>query len=168
MAGARQAQNSGDCPGARGARLCVTFAAIEPSLWLPEQYASPSEGGFGRVVRQVGRLARRLSVVAARNRLWYPISPGEGRTGGRPSHRSDIASSWLERTRNPTPETLTELIARFDATWRDEFIDLLDSDDERLRRELAFLVDRRNKIAHGLDEGVGRAKALLLNKRLSE
>jgi hypothetical protein len=107
-------------------------------------------------------------VVAARNRLWYPISPGEGRTGGRPSHRSDIASSWLERTRNPTPETLTELIARFDATWRDEFIDLLDSDDERLRRELAFLVDRRNKIAHGLDEGVGRAKALLLNKRLSE
>jgi hypothetical protein len=38
----------------------------------------------------------------------------------------------------------------------------LDANDERLARELAFLVDCRNKIAHGLNEGIGSQKALAL------
>jgi len=75
-----------------------------------------------------------------------------------------FAGSWLERTRNPTAQNLTDLIGRFDSTWRNEFIDLLDDDDERLKRELAFLVNLRNRIAHGLNEGVGREKALLLKE----
>jgi hypothetical protein len=73
-----------------------------------------------------------------------------------------FAGSWLERTRNPTPENLTDLIGRFDSSWRNEFVELLDDDDERLKRELAYLVNLRNRIAHGLNEGVGREKALLL------
>jgi len=44
----------------------------------------------------------------------------------------------------------------------------LEADDQRLRRELAFLVDRRNKIAHGLNEGIGTVKALALKDVASE
>ena len=72
------------------------------------------------------------------------------------------ARTWLERTRNPTFENLTDLVGRFDATWCAEFEQLLSDDDERLKREWAFLVDRRNRIAHGLNEGITRDKALML------
>jgi hypothetical protein len=73
-----------------------------------------------------------------------------------------FAQSWLERSRNPTPVNLEELVGRFDAMICDEFKVLLDADDYRLRQELSFLVDRRNKIAHGLSESVNRSKALQL------
>lgn len=73
-----------------------------------------------------------------------------------------FAQSWLERSRNPTPLNLEELVGRFDATICDEFKALLDADDGRLRREVGFLVDRRNKIAHGISESVNRSKALQL------
>lgn len=76
--------------------------------------------------------------------------------------------SWLERGRNPAPEALTLLTARFDSTWASELLELLDADDQRLHREIAFLVDRRNKIAHGLNEGIGPAKALLLKETACE
>jgi hypothetical protein len=52
------------------------------------------------------------------------------------------------------------LIRRFDGAWADELDQVLSEDDERLGRELDFLVDRRNKIAHGLNEGIGVRKAL--------
>ena len=70
--------------------------------------------------------------------------------------------SWLDRSRNPSPDNLLDMIGRFDYTLRAEFGELLESDDQRLRRELAFLVDRRNHIAHGLSEGINRDKALAL------
>ena len=54
------------------------------------------------------------------------------------------------------------MIGRFDHALKIEFDELLDSDDQRLRRELAFLVDRRNHIAHGLSESINRDKALAL------
>jgi len=54
------------------------------------------------------------------------------------------------------------LVGRFDANYRDEFKAMLDDDDGHLRREVGFLVDRRNKIAHGLSEGINRSKALQL------
>ncbi len=73
-----------------------------------------------------------------------------------------FAQSWLERSRNPTPVNLEELVGRFDAIICDEFKVMLDADDGRLRREVAFLVDRRNKIAHGISESVNRSKALQL------
>jgi hypothetical protein len=73
-----------------------------------------------------------------------------------------FAHSWLERSRNPGPEYLYELVGRFDGSIADEFLALLDADDGRLRRETSFLVDRRNKIAHGLNEGITQSKALQL------
>lgn len=73
-----------------------------------------------------------------------------------------FARSWLERSRNPTPEYLIELIGRFDGAMSDEFRHFMDEDDQRIYREVSFLVDRRNKIAHGLNEGITRSKALQL------
>lgn len=73
-----------------------------------------------------------------------------------------FARSWLERTRNPSPDALAELVGRFDMSYQEDFITLLDRDDQRLRRELSLLVDRRNKIAHGFNEGISRDKAIAL------
>lgn len=80
-------------------------------------------------------------------------SGGPGRAFGR---------SWLERGRNPSPEALTTRVRRFDAEWSSHLIELLEEHDQRIRREVAFRVDRRNKIAHGLNENVGAVKALQL------
>lgn len=70
--------------------------------------------------------------------------------------------SWLDRSRNPSPENLLAMIGRFDHALKIEFEELLEFDDQRLRRELAYLVDRRNHIAHGLSESINRDKALAL------
>jgi hypothetical protein len=58
---------------------------------------------------------------------------------------------------------LVTLVARFDTTWAGDLLDVLEADDQRLHREVSFLVDRRNKIAHGLNEGVGTVRALQLS-----
>lgn len=73
-----------------------------------------------------------------------------------------FAHSWLERSRNPTPDALQELLGRFDSQLAEEFTQFMDDDDQKLRRELSFMVDRRNRIAHGLNEGIGHQKALML------
>jgi len=73
-----------------------------------------------------------------------------------------FASSWLVKTRNPTPENLLDLAARFGRSLGERLGELLEKDDQHLHREISFLVDRRNKIAHGLSEGLSAAKALAL------
>jgi hypothetical protein len=73
-----------------------------------------------------------------------------------------FAMSWLEQSKNPSPDTLCELVGRFDLSYQDDLLELLEQDDQRIRRELAFMVDRRNRIAHGLNESITRDKALLL------
>ncbi|WP_373997257.1 HEPN domain-containing protein [Duganella sp. SG902] len=70
--------------------------------------------------------------------------------------------SWLDKSRNPSPDSLLGMIGRFDLNLKNDFDGLLEMDDQRLRRELAYLVDRRNHIAHGLSEGINRDKALTL------
>jgi len=75
-----------------------------------------------------------------------------------------FSQSWLPSHANPWPNRLTEWVSRFDVTWSTELSDLLNQDDEQLRREVSFLVDRRNRIAHGLNEGIGTRKALDLQK----
>jgi len=75
---------------------------------------------------------------------------------------SSYGSSWLGRGANPTPENLTRLVRRFDASWADAIEALLRSNGDLLWGELSFLVDRRNKIAHGLSEGITGRKALEL------
>lgn len=73
-----------------------------------------------------------------------------------------FARSWIEKSRNPTPDNLLALVGRFDNNMREELSDLLDENDRELYREISFLVDRRNKIAHGLNEGLGSRRALEL------
>lgn len=73
-----------------------------------------------------------------------------------------FASSWLERSRNPSPSNMLDMVGRFDKDLRDELDALFNTDDDRLKRELAFLVTMRNSIAHGMNEGVGPGKALML------
>lgn len=73
-----------------------------------------------------------------------------------------FAHSWLERSRNPSPEALLATLGRFDTSFEDEFADFIDRDDQRLRRDIAFLVSRRNAIAHGFNEGVRLEHALSL------
>jgi RiboL-PSP-HEPN len=79
-----------------------------------------------------------------------------GRSGGQVR---TFAQSWIPGGRNPWPENLLEWVGRFNANLGNDLRDLLDDDDQRLRREVAFLVDRRNKIAHGLNEGITPRKA---------
>jgi hypothetical protein len=85
----------------------------------------------------------------------------ESRSGG--IVRS-FAQSWLERSRNPSPENLSDLVGRFGGSLQSELLELLDKNDQRIRRGLAYLVDRRNRIAHGLNESVSRDKSLDLKK----
>lgn len=69
-----------------------------------------------------------------------------------------IASLYKGRSVKPNA-----LIDRFRDINTDLAVDLeilLAADDERLRRELAFLVDRRNAIAHGQNHGLRTRKAL--------
>jgi hypothetical protein len=115
--------------------------AEEEVIWLSRFLVVRSTGFLEQVAVEVCRV-----YVAER-------SGGKVRT---------FAHSWLEKSRNPSPDNLEELIGRFDSDLSDEFKALLDDEDQRLRRELHFLIDRRNKIAHGLNEGVGSGKALAL------
>jgi hypothetical protein len=75
-----------------------------------------------------------------------------------------FAHSWLPSSRNPAPEFLVQWVGRFDASWANELEEILDDGDEQMRRELSLLVDRRNRIAHGLNEGITVRKALDLKK----
>ena len=70
------------------------------------------------------------------------------------------SKSWLGKGRNPSPGNLLDLTSRFDQSWADEFSALLSADDDLVKRELALLVDRRNKIAHGAGENITARKAL--------
>lgn len=71
--------------------------------------------------------------------------------------------TWLTRTRNPSYGALLELAGRFDLGLRDELERTLKADDARLEKDLHALVDRRNRIAHGENEGIGRDRALSLS-----
>ena len=73
-----------------------------------------------------------------------------------------FGASWFGRGRNPNNEALVSLVRRFDSGWATDLENLMNENDEFIARELAFLVDRRNKIAHGLNEGVGIVRALNL------
>lgn len=75
---------------------------------------------------------------------------------------ASFGASWLGTGRNPKPSNLIDLTRRFDARWADQLEALLKDDDERLHRELSFLVNRRNLISHGLNEGIGTRRALNL------
>lgn len=75
-----------------------------------------------------------------------------------------FAHSWVERSKNPSADNLLQLLGRFDQSLSDEFEAFISEDDELIRRELGFMVDRRNKIAHGLNEGLNSERAVALSE----
>jgi hypothetical protein len=75
-----------------------------------------------------------------------------------------FAHSWLERSGNPQPGYLIKLIGRFDATMASEFEQFIADEDSRIKRDIDFLVNRRNRIAHGESEGINQARAIQLKE----
>lgn len=68
----------------------------------------------------------------------------------------------LFRGRNPRPDALLDRISKLDPEWESSLRNLLQENDSYLSRELSYLVDRRNKIAHGKSESVTIRKSLTL------
>ncbi|MGV9707135.1 HEPN domain-containing protein [Streptomyces sp. NPDC003483] len=83
----------------------------------------------------------------------------DGKSGG--AVRA-FSQSWISRTKNPSPDNILSLVGRFGGDFETRLKDLLDADDQRLSRELSFLVNRRHQIAHGQSEGLNRNKAVAL------
>ncbi len=79
-----------------------------------------------------------------------------------------FGSSWLGGGRNPRSDALEKLLQRFNLGLETELKEFFSQDDDKLRREIDFLVDRRNKIAHGLNENVTVRKALDLANAVTE
>ncbi len=73
-----------------------------------------------------------------------------------------FSQSWLTRSKNPSPENMLELAGRFGGSFEESLKELLDEEDQRLYREISLLVNRRHKIAHGLNEGLTGTKAIAL------
>lgn len=73
-----------------------------------------------------------------------------------------FGSSWLGHGRNPMPKALERLVARFNLGLEAELEELFSLDGGYLGDQIASLVDRRNKIAHGMNETTGAQKALNL------
>jgi len=57
---------------------------------------------------------------------------------------------------------MLDLTNRLDLNLGEKLRIFLEADDQYLYREISLLVDRRHKMAHGLNEGLGPAKALSL------
>lgn len=73
-----------------------------------------------------------------------------------------FAHSWLARSKNPSIDNMLEITGRLDAALADDLRSRLEDNDGYLQREISLLVDRRHKIAHGTNEGLGTVKALSL------
>lgn len=77
-----------------------------------------------------------------------------------PPHVHGYIRSGMFKGRNPWPNRIEELLGAFFDDWGRQIKEFLDADDELLNRELKFLIQKRNSIAHGQSEGVARRKAL--------
>lgn len=80
--------------------------------------------------------------------------------GSTAPHVHRYIRSGMFKGRNPKPDRIEKLLGDFHSEWRTQIKNALDENDEILRRELAFLVQKRNKIAHGQSDGIGKRKAL--------
>jgi len=78
-----------------------------------------------------------------------------------PSIAAYIRSGFFKGA-NPRPERLVTTLKRLDPVIAADVEIFLQADDQERSRDLQFLIDRRNKIAHGQSENVGRRRALEL------
>lgn len=76
---------------------------------------------------------------------------------------SSYVISGLYRGRGVKPDTLIDRFRDINPELALRLETFLAQDDERLRRELAFMVDKRNRIAHGQNHGLSTRKALDLS-----
>lgn len=76
-----------------------------------------------------------------------------------PSVASFVRTQFF-RGANPSPSRLIDTLRKLDPSRADQLDSFINDDDQRLKRELEFMVNRRNKIAHGQSETVRRRKAL--------
>lgn len=76
-----------------------------------------------------------------------------------PSVASFVRTQFF-RGANPSPGRIADTLRKLDPSRADKFEAFVNDDDQRLKRELEFMVNRRNKIAHGQSETVRRRKAL--------
>jgi hypothetical protein len=66
----------------------------------------------------------------------------------------------LFRGTNPRPQSLIDRTRKLSSEWANELESYLHDGDKLVWRELSFLVDRRNSISHGQNEGLGVRKSL--------
>jgi hypothetical protein len=77
---------------------------------------------------------------------------------------ANFVRSQFFRGSNPSAERISQTLRKLDPARADRFIAFADDGDGEIQRELSFLLDRRNKIAHGQSESVGRVKAVALGE----
>lgn len=75
-----------------------------------------------------------------------------------------FVKSSFGKGRNPSPEKLGEVLGRFDVQLRSRFESRISEDDGHVKREINWMIDRRNKIVHGLSENVGSRKSMDIAK----
>lgn len=73
---------------------------------------------------------------------------------------ADFVRSGFFRGSNPSPGRIVGTLEKLDKNRARVLSDYLDDNDQVVKRELAYLVDRRNKIAHGQNETVRKRRAL--------
>lgn len=114
--------------------------------------ADPVKAALARfyVVRSCG-LIEKVTVECAHVFLEQRSDPRASRYG----------ISWLPwGITSAHPGALVEYVGKFDTEWRSSLEQFLKADDEILWRELAGLVQKRNRIAHGESESVSTTKAV--------
>lgn len=139
-------------PSLKITQLERSLSALESVLQrVAKSTDDDSTGALGRflVIRSCGFLEQ-VTEECCRS---YLQSKSEQRAAA-------FGGSWLGQGRGAHPDNLVGLVSKFDSQWATELADLLEQNDQELRREISLLVDRRNKIAHGLSEGIGTRKAL--------
>jgi hypothetical protein len=106
------------------------------------------------VVRSCGYLEKMVLLVCA--------GYIEEKSGG--PVRSFARSQLGRLNANVGPGSLVELVRKFDPDLEADLTRFLDEENQRVRRELDFLVRSRNRIAHGESENINPRKALDLKE----
>lgn len=147
---------SGSWPSQRLQRFRTNLHAVRNLVDHPNSHQSDEVGqALARflVIRACGYLEK----ISKESALAYVESKASPNV-------ANFARSWFSKGRSPSPSSLVELVSKFDSQWSIELCARLKDDDEYLWRQISFLVELRNKIAHGESEGVGATRALDLVK----